>query len=80
MNVIKTAIDGVVIIEPRLFKDDRGYFLNLFPKEISMRRYVPYALYKTMRVNRVMVFYADYTSKNHLCTKQTSPRCKRSCT
>lgn len=26
MNVIKTAIDGVVIIEPRLFKDDRGYF------------------------------------------------------
>lgn len=80
MNVIKTAIDGVVIIEPRLFKDDRGYFLNLFQKEISMRKYVPYALYKTMRVNRVMVFYEDYTSKNHLCTKQTSPRCKRSCT
>lgn len=28
MNVIKTAIDGVVIIEPRLFKDDRGYFFE----------------------------------------------------
>lgn len=26
MEVIKTAIDGVVIIEPRIFKDDRGYF------------------------------------------------------
>lgn len=32
MEVIKTEIEGVVIIEPRLFKDERGYFLNLFPK------------------------------------------------
>lgn len=30
MNVIKTAIDEVVIIEPRLFKDDRGYFFESF--------------------------------------------------
>lgn len=69
MNVIKTAIDGVVIIEPLCLRTTEDIFLNLFPKEISMRRYVPYALYKTMRVNRVMVFYADYTSKNHLLHK-----------
>ena len=30
MNVIKTSIDGVVIIEPRLFKDARGYFFESF--------------------------------------------------
>lgn len=30
MDVIKTEIDGVVIIEPRLFKDDRGYFFESF--------------------------------------------------
>ena len=30
MNVIKTAIDGVVIIEPKLFKDTRGYFFESF--------------------------------------------------
>lgn len=30
MNVIKTAIDGVVILEPRIFKDDRGYFFESF--------------------------------------------------
>ena len=30
MNVIKTDIDGVVIIEPRLFKDERGYFFESF--------------------------------------------------
>ena len=30
MEVIKTNIEGVVIIEPRLFKDDRGYFFESF--------------------------------------------------
>ena len=30
MNVIKTAIDGVVIIEPRIFTDARGYFFESF--------------------------------------------------
>lgn len=30
MNVIKTSIDGVVIIEPRIFKDARGYFFESF--------------------------------------------------
>ncbi len=30
MEVIKTAIDGVVIIEPKVFGDARGYFLESF--------------------------------------------------
>lgn len=30
MNVIKTAIEGVVIIEPRIFTDARGYFFESF--------------------------------------------------
>lgn len=30
MEVIKTSIDGVVIIEPRVFKDARGYFFESF--------------------------------------------------
>ena len=30
MNVIKTTIDGVVIIEPRVFEDTRGYFFESF--------------------------------------------------
>lgn len=30
MNVIKTEIDGVVIIEPRIFEDARGYFFESF--------------------------------------------------
>lgn len=30
MEIINTAIDGVVIIEPRIFKDTRGYFFESF--------------------------------------------------
>ena len=30
MNVIKTDIEGPVIIEPRLFKDERGYFFESY--------------------------------------------------
>lgn len=33
MNVIKTEIEGVVIIEPRIFKDDRGYFFESFSQK-----------------------------------------------
>lgn len=33
MNVIKTAIDGVVIIEPCLFPDERGYFFESYEKK-----------------------------------------------
>ena len=30
MNIIKTNIDGVLIIEPGLFRDARGYFFESF--------------------------------------------------
>ncbi len=35
MEIIKTSIDGVLIIEPRVFKDSRGYFFESF----SQRRF-----------------------------------------
>ena len=30
MNIIKTNIEGVLIIEPRLYRDSRGYFFESF--------------------------------------------------
>jgi dTDP-4-dehydrorhamnose 3,5-epimerase len=33
MEIVKTAIDGVVIIKPRIFKDDRGYFFESFSQK-----------------------------------------------
>ncbi len=32
MNVIKTEIEGVVVIEPRVFDDARGYFFESYSK------------------------------------------------
>lgn len=45
MNVIKTDIEGVVIIEPRIFNDARGYFFESFSerdfcKEVREVRFV----------------------------------------
>lgn len=34
MNIIKTDIEGVVIIEPRVFVDNRGYFFESFSQKI----------------------------------------------
>ncbi|MDY4408309.1 MAG: dTDP-4-dehydrorhamnose 3,5-epimerase family protein, partial [Prevotella sp.] len=33
MNYIKTDIDGVFILEPRVFDDARGYFFESYKKE-----------------------------------------------
>ena len=33
MNVIKTCIEGLVIIEPRIFPDSRGYFYESYNKK-----------------------------------------------
>lgn len=45
MKVIKTDIEGVVIIEPRIFNDERGYFFEsfserVFCKEVCDTRFV----------------------------------------
>ncbi|MEN9918149.1 MAG: dTDP-4-dehydrorhamnose 3,5-epimerase [Bacteroidota bacterium] len=34
MNIIKTKIEGAIIIEPRVFTDDRGYFLESFSQKV----------------------------------------------
>lgn len=33
MNIIETPIKGLVIIEPKIWKDDRGYFFESYNKE-----------------------------------------------
>lgn len=32
MKFIKTELDGVIIVEPKVFKDDRGYFFESYNK------------------------------------------------
>ncbi len=35
MEVTKTNFDGLLIMQPRVFKDDRGYFFEYFRKDVS---------------------------------------------
>lgn len=69
MNVIKTSIDGVIIIEPRIFKDTRGYFLSLLIRRNLRKKSVVQSLYKIMKVNLVMVLSVVYIFRNHLLPK-----------
>ena len=41
MEVIKTAIDGVVIIEPKVFGDKRGYFFESFSQREFDQKVAP---------------------------------------
>ena len=41
MDVYKTAIDGVVIIEPRVFNDARGYFFESFSQRDFFQKVAP---------------------------------------
>ena len=41
MNFIKTAIDGVFIIEPRVFEDARGYFFESYNEEEFTKNGIP---------------------------------------
>ena len=34
MEIIKTDIEGVVILEPRVFEDARGYFFESYSKKV----------------------------------------------
>ena len=43
MEVIKTAIDGVVVIEPKVFADSRGYFFESFSqREFDEKVAIPF--------------------------------------
>ena len=41
MNVIKTGIEGLVIIEPRVFGDERGYFFESFNEREFTEKVAP---------------------------------------
>lgn len=47
MNIIKTDIEGPVIIEPRLFEDQRGYFCELYSEREFAREVAPVKFVQT---------------------------------
>ena len=55
MDYRKTEIDGVYILEPRVFNDDRGYFFEAWKKEEFEEHVGRLISYKTMNLNHLMV-------------------------
>ena len=68
MEVLKTLIDGVVIIEPRLFKDGRGYFFESFNQK-EFEEKVCKTTFVQDNPNRLTVLFADYIFKSRLLAK-----------
>ena len=48
MNIIKTKIEGLLIIEPRIFEDSRGF------NENSMRKLARSLSFKITKANHAM--------------------------
>lgn len=65
MNIIKTAIEGLVIIEPRLFQDDRGYFFESFNQE-EFETKVCKTTFIQDNESKLMVLFVVFISKSHL--------------
>jgi len=64
MNVIKTAIDGVVIIEPRVFNDARGYFFESFSQREFDEKVLPLLQPSDISPQPSLRFVQDNESKS----------------
>ena len=60
MEVIKTALDGVVIIRPRIFGDSRGYFFESF----NIKEFTEKVLQKEFSSDAKTLFVQDNESKS----------------
>ena len=70
MEVIKTAIDGVFILEPRIFNDARGYFFESFSgREFEEKVCRTTFVQDNESFSTLMVYYAACISRNLLSHK-----------
>ena len=69
MEVIKTAIDGVFILEPVFLMMQEGISLKASQDVNLKKKYAGLHLYRIMRVSPLMVYYAACISRNLLSHK-----------
>ena len=69
MEVIKTAIDGVFILEPRILMMQEGISLKASQDVNLKKKYAGLHLYRIMRVSLLTVYYAACISRNLLSHK-----------
>lgn len=63
MNYIQTEIDGVWLIEPRVFSDERGYFMEAYKKEEFEANIGPVNFIQDNESNHLLVYCVDCTIK-----------------
>ena len=63
MKFIETKISDVIIIEPTVFGDTRGYFLESYNKRNLKKLLVITSLYKTMSRNHLKEYCGSSFSK-----------------
>lgn len=56
INVIKTKIEGLYIVEPNVFCDERGYFMESYNKKDFIDRVLICVLFKIMSLAQEKVF------------------------
>ena len=79
MNVISTSLDGVVILEPRVFEDARGYFFESFSqREFDEKvRPIRFVQDNESRSTRGVMRGLHYQRMPH--TQSKLVRCTRGC-
>ena len=68
MNYIQTEIDGVWLIEPKVFSDSRGYFMESFKKE-EFEKHIGKVNF-IQDPNHHSVYYEDYIIRQVNIAKQ----------
>lgn len=61
MNYIQTEIDGVWLIEPKVFSDERGYFMEAYKKEEFDANIGPVDFIQDNESKSSLACYADCT-------------------
>lgn len=79
MKVVKTAIDGVLILEPQVFKDSRGYFFESFSQREFDEKVVPILGHKVSFVqdNESMSSYGVMRGLHFQCPPFTQSKIVR---
>lgn len=63
MELIETGIPGVVIVQPCIFGDERGYFFSRFHNGILNGRYVKLFLFRIKKLTGYLIIKIIFMNK-----------------
>ena len=69
MKVTRFDIEGLLLLEPRVFEDERGYFLESF-NELRYNEFLIIALFKIIFHDLLKMFCAVYIFNIHPMLKE----------